>query len=398
MLAHKNLEIRVSIDVGCYQHAIAVGLSTGELIEEFEINHNQEGFDAFFNKLHTLEKDYSAQVSVAMEGYNGWARPFDQYILSHGYTLYNINNLKLARFKEVFPSAAKTDAIDARKGLELFTLSDHLPLAKNCLQRVEKPNDINAKLKRYSRRRRRLVDERVALKGVMHSDLQSISPELLALTKNINQVWFLNLLTSVKQLPQLAKKQQRTLEQIKGVGEKYVKRIMAWQQKASFSEDASWISQMIIEDAHHMMALNDKIKTLDNTMEELCKRSEIASILSTIPGYGKTSCAEIAGEIGEINRFETEAGLAMYLGMAPLDNASGNYRGSKTPKQVNRRAKKAMMTAVDRHRVNVTESQSFYEKKRKQGKKHNQAIRALGRYMARVMFKLLVENRPYKIK
>jgi hypothetical protein len=41
----------------------------------------------------------------------------DQPILSHGYTLFNINNLKLARFKEVFPSAAKTDAIDARKGL-----------------------------------------------------------------------------------------------------------------------------------------------------------------------------------------------------------------------------------------------------------------------------------------
>jgi hypothetical protein len=74
-----------------------------------------------------------APVSVAMEGYNGWARPLDQPILSDGYTLFNINNLKLSRFKEVFPSAAKTDAIDARKGLELFTLSDHLHLAKNCL-------------------------------------------------------------------------------------------------------------------------------------------------------------------------------------------------------------------------------------------------------------------------
>jgi hypothetical protein len=67
----------------------------------------------------------------------------------------------VGNIKEVFPSAAKTDAIDARKGLELFTLSDHLPLAKNCLQRIEKPDQINIKLKRYSRRRRRLVDEKV---------------------------------------------------------------------------------------------------------------------------------------------------------------------------------------------------------------------------------------------
>ena len=282
--------------------------------------------------------------------------------------------------------------------LELFTLSDLLPLAKNCLQRVEKPNEINAKLKRYSRRRRRLVDEKVALKAAMHSDFQSVSPELLALTKNIDQVWFLNVLTSVEQLTQLAHKQQRTLAKISGVGEKYLARIITWQKEASFSEDASWVSEMIIEDAHRMIGLRAKIKALDNTMDALCTQSNIATILSTIPGYGKTSCAEIAGEIGKISRFESEAGLAMYLGMAPLDNASGTHKGSKTPKQVNRRAKKAMMTAVDRHRINVKESQAFYDRKRKQGKKHNQAIRALGRYMARVMFKLLMENRPYEVR
>jgi hypothetical protein len=53
-----------------------------------------------------------------MEGYNGYARPSDSLIRARGYRLYNINNLKLARFKEIFPGAAKSDRIDARKGLE----------------------------------------------------------------------------------------------------------------------------------------------------------------------------------------------------------------------------------------------------------------------------------------
>jgi hypothetical protein len=65
-----------------------------------------------------------------MEGYNGYARPLDSVVRQGGaYRLYNINNLKLARFKEIFPGAAKKARIDARKGLELFQLSDHLPLA-----------------------------------------------------------------------------------------------------------------------------------------------------------------------------------------------------------------------------------------------------------------------------
>jgi hypothetical protein len=69
-----------------------------------------------------------------MEGLNGYARPLDRLVRARNYRLYNINNLKLARFKEIFPGAAKTDAIDARKGLELFQLRDHLPLAKDALQ------------------------------------------------------------------------------------------------------------------------------------------------------------------------------------------------------------------------------------------------------------------------
>jgi hypothetical protein len=38
-----------------------------------------------------------------MEGYNGYARPLDGLVRQRGYRLYNINNLKLARFKEIFP-------------------------------------------------------------------------------------------------------------------------------------------------------------------------------------------------------------------------------------------------------------------------------------------------------
>jgi hypothetical protein len=33
-----------------------------------------------------------------MEGYNGWARPLDRQVLLRGWRLYNVNNLKLARY------------------------------------------------------------------------------------------------------------------------------------------------------------------------------------------------------------------------------------------------------------------------------------------------------------
>ncbi len=89
--------------------------------------------------------------------------------------------------------------------------------------------------------------------------------------------------------------------------------------------------------------------------------------------------------------------MALYLGMAPLDNSSGKYRGSKAPKHVNTRAKGAMMMAVDHHRKRVPQSQRYYEKKRAEGKRHNQSIRALGRHLCRVIFKMLTQERSYWI-
>ena len=83
--------------------------------------------------------------------------------------------------------------------------------------------------------------------------------------------------------------------------------------------------------------------------------------------------SELAGEIGTIERFASEGSLSLYLGMSTLDNRSGKYQGTKAPKHVNTRAKAAMMIALDRHRKYVPESQRYYEKKRSEGKKHNQA-------------------------
>ena len=35
------------------------------------------------------------------------------------------------------------------------------------------------------------------------------------------------------------------------------------------------------------------------------------------------------GEIGTVERFGKEGGLALYLGMSTLDNSSGNYHGTR---------------------------------------------------------------------
>ncbi|MDX1251485.1 MAG: transposase, partial [Gammaproteobacteria bacterium] len=201
-------DIRVSVDVGCHRHSVAIGLPSGQVLDEFDMEHRPEGFNLFFQRIDEYQRRFGGAVSVAMEGYNGWARPLDTLVRTHGYRLFNINNLKLARFKEIFPAAAKSDRIDARKGLELFQLCHHLPHAKGVLQEVAAMPKENDTLKRLTRRRRALVDEKGRVLSRMQGDLQAVCPGLLAITSDAENVWFLNFLTHCDDLTRLARLHQ----------------------------------------------------------------------------------------------------------------------------------------------------------------------------------------------
>ena len=155
---------------------------------------------------------------------------------------------------------------------------------------------------------------------------------------------------------------------------------------------------MIVEDARHILELRAKSKELEARCVELMGQSEIAQLIDSIPGFGPVCSSEIAGELGTVERFAKDGSLAVYMGMANLENSSGKQRGSKNPKHVNTRAKAAMMTGVDRHRKHVPESQRYYEKNRAHGKTHHQAIRVLGRHLCRVIFSMLLQGRVHEFR
>lgn len=90
--------------------------------------------------------------------------------------------------------------------------------------------------------------------------------------------------------------------------------------------------------------------------------------------------------------------MALYLGMTGLPNSSGQKETAKPTRHVNRRAKQAMMTAMARHIDHTEEAKEYYDKKRAEGKKHNQAVRALGRHLTRVIFSMLKNDRDYEVR
>ncbi|MGR9106962.1 MAG: IS110 family transposase, partial [Gammaproteobacteria bacterium] len=315
-----TLCLQVAVDVGSRSHYVVIGPGDGSILDEFTIGHSPSGFDEFFQRIEYQERLYALPVAVAMEGYNGWARPLDNEVLLRGWRLYNVNNLKLARFKEIFPAAAKSDSIDARKILELFQLESHLPLAKEVLQVVFPIPEANRRLKRLSRRRRQLVNEKIIVQNRLQSDLQAVCPSLVDLTGSVDNLWFLRFLTCRESLPKLLHLHRKSLFGIPGVGRIYAERIRDWQGRARFSEEVDYVGPMILQDAHRLLALMEAIKALENELDRAVGESVYARHIDTVPGFGLVCSAELAGEIGTLQRFRTSDSFAFYLGMAPLDN------------------------------------------------------------------------------
>ncbi len=51
MLNPVSSQLRVGVDVGSRCHSVAVGLTGGSLLEEFEIPHTAAGFGDFFGRI-----------------------------------------------------------------------------------------------------------------------------------------------------------------------------------------------------------------------------------------------------------------------------------------------------------------------------------------------------------
>ena len=387
-------ELQVAIDVGSRVHRVAVGDADGHVLDQFDVHHTARGMDTFFERVESLAH---GTVAVAMEGYNGWARPLDQRILARGWQLFNVNNLKLARYKEIFPAPAKSDNIDSLRILELFRARHALHVERDVLQLVVAAPLENDKLKQFTRRRRQLVNEKTRLIARMGGALQALCPGLLALTSTVDNVWFLSLLTARTDMRKLPGLRLTTLRGLPGVGKKYAALINAWQKDARLADNAQWIGPMLYSDAMRLLALRREVEVLERQIAAIFAESELARRIESIPGFGLVCSAELAGEIGDLGRFESEAGLAVYMGMAPLTNSSGTYQGSKRPRQVNRRAKLAMMTAAARHVKLVPESQCYYTKKRTEGKGHNQAVRCVGRQLVRLIWAMIKNGRDYQL-
>lgn len=122
-----------------------------------------------------------------------------------------------------------------------------------------------------------------------------------------------------------------------------------------------------------------------------------AAILTSLPGIGPRLGARSAVEIGDSRRFKTPARLAASAGLGPTPRQSGSsIRGPVASRHGNHRLKDARFLAAFA-RLKPSPSRTYYDPKRTEGKRHNQAVLCLARRRVDVLHAMLTRRLPYQL-
>jgi len=137
-----------------------------------------------------------------------------------------------------------------------------------------------------------------------------------------------------------------------------------------------------------------RCRSLTRTILELerelhTQTAETAPGLLELPGCGALSAAKLLGEIGPIERFDTDAQLARHAGVAPLEASSGKHQRHRLDRGGNRQLNAAL------HRIAITKARvdpdtaAYLARKHAEGKNRSEALRCLKRHLARRIWRLL---------
>jgi transposase len=130
-------------------------------------------------------------------------------------------------------------------------------------------------------------------------------------------------------------------------------------------------------------------------VEALVEAHPLHPVLTSIPAVGVRTEARIITEVAG-KEFKTAGHLGSYSGLAPVTWRSGtSIRGDHPSRKGNKTLKRAFFLSAFAALKDPV-SRAYYDRKRGEGKRHNQALIALARRRCDVLFAMLRDGTLYE--
>ena len=302
---------------------------------------------AGWHRLLLWAADLGDEHTWGIEGAWSYGRGLAQYLVREGELVYEINTRWTAVGRRSARKPGKTDRLDA-SAIALFVRRE-----APALPRVF-ADDATAMLDLLATEREGAVAEATRLRNQLHALLMQYDPEYQ------------------ERLPRLKSKAGlRAARRIRCAGSDALQTARA----AAIRRLAARLELTLSQADEMARQIRECAGTTCAPLTELC-------------GVDLLTAGTLGGILGPGDRFATDAQLAAYAGVAPLETSSAGYVRHRLNRGGNRRLNATLYRIAITQARHSAKARAYLDRRVSEGKSRREAFRALKRYIVRAVWRL----------
>jgi len=336
-----------------------------------------------------------AKVRIGLDVIGGIAGLAEAILAQAGFALVHVPGIAVNRARQgTVGGENKSDPRDAR------TIADQVR-TRSDLRPIEPAAELDLEIRLLVSRRGDIVQAQTQRLSRMHDLLVGIFPGLEACL-DLKTKGPLHLLTRYVTHSELrAAGKKRLVRHLQAGGglpnvDALADRALAAAAEQTIVAPAERMTARLIRElATEALVSRARLVELDRELEALLERHPDAALILSLPGMGVVLTAELIAEAGNLSRFRSADALASAAGMAPVLRQSGRTRFLRRPNGGNKGLKRVFYQSAFCS-LNHDDSRTFYDRKRREGKRHHQAVIALARRRVGVLWAVLHSRTPFQ--
>jgi transposase len=382
----------VGVDAGKGFHWAHALDASGEEIFSRRVDNDEGSLSALIDEALCLAED----VVWAIDQPGGGAALLLALLWEREQEVIYVPGLVVDRARTAYRGGeSKTDRRDAR------VIADQARMRRD-LSKLAPEEDAIAELRLLLARRRDLVVDKTRAITRLREALVSLFPALER-ALDLDAKGPLLLITRYQSPSKIRRVgHKRLAAYLKGRGVKgadpLAKKALAAAESQTVELPAQEVaSRICAEIAGEILALKERLGALDGQIAGRFFARPEAPILASLPGIGPLLGSEFLVACGDLSRFESADQLAAYAGLVPASRDSGMRVGNHSRMRGGNKALKRVFFLSAFSSLRSSEhSRSFYDRKRREGKRHTQALIALARRRVNVVWAMLRDGRTFE--
>jgi transposase len=384
----------VGIDWADQKHNWSMRTADGKL-HRGELKHSPEAIQVWVAELQ--QRFGERPVGIALEQSRGsLVAMLSKY--AH-LVLFPLHSKTLMNYREAFtPSGAKSDPRDADLALEVLVMH------RDKLRPLQPDTEETRKLQFLTEQRRELVNRQTSEKQVLISWLKQMFPQMLEWFDDVGSQSVRDLLLKWPTLQSLQKASPKSLRNFfsrhrGGSAEETEQRMAQIRGAVPATHDPALLQAGVLvlqTTVRLLIELRTSIAEFDRAIEETYRSHPDRAIVESFPGAGPALEPRLIAAVGtQRDRFASADNLAMYVGIAPVQEASGKQKWIHwrwaCPKFIRQTFHEWAGCSIR----TCDWAREHYEGQRAKGKGHHAAVRSVAFKWIRIFFRCWRDRTPY---